>query len=156
MRSKEAPFFDTNLAKQSITCIFHMSKLKNQTFDKELYELLVSMRSHGWDRDLSEDTQNQLQKDWKISEYMDAKEWDGYGYPYQEELDEHVLDEKKLSKLAGGQDVYYIGDIVKQNKISDGQIVSKPIGNILPVGSQVKLKDIYIYEIHYYDLGHSF
>jgi len=97
-----------------------------------------------------------LQKDWKISEYMDAKEWDGYGYPYQEELDEHVLDEKKLSKLAGGQDVYYIGDIVKQNKISDGQIVSKPIGNILPVGSQVKLKDIYIYEIHYYDLGHSF
>ena len=50
----------------------HISTIEGgfiSTDDKELYELLVSMRSHGWDRDLSEDTQNQLQKDWKISKF---------------------------------------------------------------------------------------
>lgn len=35
----------------------------------ELYELLVSLRSHGWDRDLSSKTQKKLQKEWNISEF---------------------------------------------------------------------------------------
>tara|TARA_B100001173_G_C15977965_1_gene543104 strand:+ start:110 stop:1264 length:1155 start_codon:yes stop_codon:yes gene_type:complete len=50
----------------------HISTIEGgfvSTDDKNLYELLVSMRSHGWDRDLSAKTQNQLQKDWKISKF---------------------------------------------------------------------------------------
>jgi len=39
------------------------------TDDKDLYELLVSMRSHGWDRDLSVETQSKLQEDWNVSEF---------------------------------------------------------------------------------------
>jgi len=39
------------------------------TDDFELYELLLSIRSHGWDRDLSIETQFQLQQDWDISEF---------------------------------------------------------------------------------------
>ena len=39
------------------------------TDDTELYELLVSMRSHGWDRDLSIETQSKLQEEWNVSEF---------------------------------------------------------------------------------------
>ena len=39
------------------------------TDDTELYELLVSMRSHGWDRDLSVETQSKLQEEWNVSEF---------------------------------------------------------------------------------------
>ena len=39
------------------------------TDDLELYELLVSMRSHGWARDLSVETQLRLQEEWIISEF---------------------------------------------------------------------------------------
>ena len=50
----------------------HISTIEGgfvSTDDKELYELLVSLRSHGWDRDLSKDTQNKLQKEWDISDF---------------------------------------------------------------------------------------
>ena len=39
------------------------------TDNKELYELLISLRSHGWDRDLSKETQEKLQKEWSISKF---------------------------------------------------------------------------------------
>ena len=39
------------------------------TDDLELYELLVAMRSHGWSRDLSVDTQLKLQAEWNVSEF---------------------------------------------------------------------------------------
>tara|TARA_B100000401_G_scaffold437155_1_gene382104 strand:- start:1001 stop:2155 length:1155 start_codon:yes stop_codon:yes gene_type:complete len=50
----------------------HISTIEGgfvSTDDLDLYELLVSMRSHGWDRDLSTKTQKQLQKDWNISKF---------------------------------------------------------------------------------------
>ena len=50
----------------------HISTIEGgliSTDDKKLYELLVSIRSHGWDRDLSTETQNKLQKDWGVSEF---------------------------------------------------------------------------------------
>lgn len=39
------------------------------TDDKELYDLLLMIRSHGWDRDLDKETQKKLQKKWKVSEF---------------------------------------------------------------------------------------
>ena len=36
---------------------------------KSWYELLLSLRSHGWDRDLSKNTQEELQKEWNVSEF---------------------------------------------------------------------------------------
>ena len=50
----------------------HISTIEGgiiSTNDFELYELLLSIRSHGWDRDLSVETQFQLQQDWDISEF---------------------------------------------------------------------------------------
>jgi CDP-6-deoxy-D-xylo-4-hexulose-3-dehydrase len=50
----------------------HISTIEGgiiSTNDKEFYELLVSIRSHGWDRDLSEKTQVKLQKEWGVSEF---------------------------------------------------------------------------------------
>jgi len=50
----------------------HISTIEGgiiSTDDKDLYELLVSIRSHGWDRDLSKETQNKLQKEWGVSEF---------------------------------------------------------------------------------------
>jgi len=50
----------------------HISTIEGgfvSTDDFELYELLLSLRSHGWDRDLSKHTQKVLQKDWDISEF---------------------------------------------------------------------------------------
>ena len=50
----------------------HISTIEGgiiSTDDKEFYELLVSIRSHGWDRDLSVETQVQLQQDWDVSEF---------------------------------------------------------------------------------------
>ena len=50
----------------------HISTIEGgfvSTDDFELYELLLSLRSHGWDRDLSKDTQQKLQKEWNISEF---------------------------------------------------------------------------------------
>ena len=50
----------------------HISTIEGgfiSTDDFQLYELLVSLRSHGWDRDLSQSTQNKLQKKWNVSEF---------------------------------------------------------------------------------------
>jgi len=50
----------------------HISTIEGgfiSTDDKDLYEILVSLRSHGWDRDLSKETQVKLQKEWNVSEF---------------------------------------------------------------------------------------
>ena len=50
----------------------HISTIEGgfiSTDDFQLYELLLSLRSHGWDRDLSKDTQKKLQKEWDVSEF---------------------------------------------------------------------------------------
>ena len=50
----------------------HISTIEGgliSTDDFELYELLLSIRSHGWDRDLSSETQSKLQKDWDVSKF---------------------------------------------------------------------------------------
>ena len=50
----------------------HISTIEGgfiSTDDEKLYELMVSLRSHGWDRDLKKDTQIELQKEWNISEF---------------------------------------------------------------------------------------
>jgi CDP-6-deoxy-D-xylo-4-hexulose-3-dehydrase len=50
----------------------HISTIEGgivSTDDFELYELLLSIRSHGWDRDLSVETQFQLQQEWGVSEF---------------------------------------------------------------------------------------
>jgi len=50
----------------------HISTIEGgliSTDDFELYELLLSIRSHGWDRDLSEKTQVKLQKEWSVSDF---------------------------------------------------------------------------------------
>ena len=50
----------------------HISTIEGgfiSTDDFRLYELLLSLRSHGWDRDLSEDTQKHLRNEWNISEF---------------------------------------------------------------------------------------
>tara|TARA_Y100001938_G_C8084750_1_gene431279 strand:+ start:1258 stop:2412 length:1155 start_codon:yes stop_codon:yes gene_type:complete len=50
----------------------HISTIEGgiiSTDDKKLYEILLSIRSHGWDRDLSKETQDELQKKWKVSEF---------------------------------------------------------------------------------------
>ena len=50
----------------------HISTIEGgfiSTDDFQLYELLLSLRSHGWDRDLSKDTQKKLQKEWNVSEF---------------------------------------------------------------------------------------
>ena len=39
------------------------------TDDKELYELLVSLRSHGWARESSVETQFKLQQDWNVTDF---------------------------------------------------------------------------------------
>ena len=61
--------------KMASFCTFfghHISTIEGgfiATDDLELYELLVSMRSHGWARDLSVETQLRLQEEWIISEF---------------------------------------------------------------------------------------
>ena len=50
----------------------HISTIEGgfiSTDDFQLYELLLSLRSHGWDRDLSKDTRKHLQNEWNISEF---------------------------------------------------------------------------------------
>ena len=50
----------------------HISTIEGgiiSTNDKDFYELLVSLRSHGWDRDLSKETQVKLQKEWNITKF---------------------------------------------------------------------------------------
>ena len=50
----------------------HISTIEGgfiSTDDFQLYELLLSLRSHGWDRDLSVETQVKLQQEWDISEF---------------------------------------------------------------------------------------
>ena len=50
----------------------HISTIEGgfiSTDDKQLYELLVSLRSHGWTRDLSKERQLTYQKEWGISNF---------------------------------------------------------------------------------------
>jgi len=50
----------------------HISTIEGgfvSTDDKEIYELLLSLRSHGWDRDLSEGTQIKLQNEWEVDSF---------------------------------------------------------------------------------------
>jgi CDP-4-dehydro-6-deoxyglucose reductase, E1 len=39
------------------------------TDDNELYEILKSIRSHGWDRDSNKENSNELRKKWKTSDF---------------------------------------------------------------------------------------
>ena len=39
------------------------------TNDKEMYNILKMIRSHGWDRDLDSDTQKQLRTNWEIDDF---------------------------------------------------------------------------------------
>ena len=48
----------------------HISTIEGgfvSTDDKELYNLLLSLRSHGWDRDLDKESQDDLRKTWDVS-----------------------------------------------------------------------------------------
>lgn len=50
----------------------HLSSIEGGmvcTDDFDLYELLISLRSHGWDRDLSSITQNKLRQEWNIDDF---------------------------------------------------------------------------------------
>ena len=50
----------------------HISTIEGgiiSTDDFKLYEILKSIRSHGWDRDLSTETQFELQKEWDVTEF---------------------------------------------------------------------------------------
>jgi CDP-6-deoxy-D-xylo-4-hexulose-3-dehydrase len=39
------------------------------TNDEEIYNTLLQLRSHGWDRDLSSDKQQELRKEWSVSDF---------------------------------------------------------------------------------------
>jgi CDP-6-deoxy-D-xylo-4-hexulose-3-dehydrase len=39
------------------------------TNDEEFYNMLLQLRSHGWDRDLSESKQQELRKEWEVSDF---------------------------------------------------------------------------------------
>jgi CDP-6-deoxy-D-xylo-4-hexulose-3-dehydrase len=39
------------------------------TNDKEMYDLLIQLRSHGWDRDLEKEKQSQLRQEWNIDDF---------------------------------------------------------------------------------------
>lgn len=39
------------------------------TNDDDIYDLLIQLRSHGWDRDLSKEKQNKLRSKWKIDDF---------------------------------------------------------------------------------------
>lgn len=39
------------------------------TNDEEIYNTLLQLRSHGWDRDLSSDKQQELRKEWLVSDF---------------------------------------------------------------------------------------
>ena len=48
----------------------HISTIEGgfvSTNDKELYNLLLSLRSHGWDRDLDKKSQDELRQSWGVS-----------------------------------------------------------------------------------------
>lgn len=50
----------------------HISTIEGgfvSTDDFELYEILKAVRSHGWDRDLSKDTQKSLRENWEVSDF---------------------------------------------------------------------------------------
>ena len=50
----------------------HISTIEGgfvSTDDKNLYDLLVSIRAHGWDRDLDTEKQIELQQDWGVSTF---------------------------------------------------------------------------------------
>jgi len=39
------------------------------TNDKSMYDLLLQLRSHGWDRDLSKDRQDELRSEWGVDDF---------------------------------------------------------------------------------------
>jgi CDP-6-deoxy-D-xylo-4-hexulose-3-dehydrase len=39
------------------------------TNDKSLYDILIQLRSHGWDRDLDKNKQNELREKWEITDF---------------------------------------------------------------------------------------
>jgi CDP-6-deoxy-D-xylo-4-hexulose-3-dehydrase len=39
------------------------------TNDEEIFNMLLQLRSHGWDRDLSESKQQELRKEWEVSDF---------------------------------------------------------------------------------------
>lgn len=50
----------------------HMSTIEGgmiSTNDEDLYHILLSIRSHGWDRDLPKEVQNKLREDYKINNF---------------------------------------------------------------------------------------
>jgi CDP-6-deoxy-D-xylo-4-hexulose-3-dehydrase len=71
------------------------------TDDLELYELLVSMRSHGWARDLSVETQLRLQEEWIISEFDSLYTFYYTGYNFRSTDLQAYIGLAQIDKLDG-------------------------------------------------------
>jgi len=88
----------------------HMSTIEGGmvcTNDLELHELIVALRSHGWDRDLSEETKNKLRKENNVSNFKSLYTFYYPGFNFRA---------TDLQAFIGNLQLNKIDEIVKKRK----------------------------------------
>lgn len=71
------------------------------TNDFEMYELLLQLRSHGWSRDLSDETKLKLREEHNISDFNDAYTFYQAGFNVRSTDLQAVIGLKQLQKVDG-------------------------------------------------------
>ena len=95
----------------------------------QLYELLVSLRSHGWDRDLSLNTQKKLQQEWNISEFNALYTFYYSGFNFRSTDLQAFIGIGQLDKLDSWGKKREKNYEIYQNLVSDELWKPKPYSN---------------------------
>ena len=71
------------------------------TNDEEIYNTLLQLRSHGWDRDLSEEKQQELREEWKVTDFSALYTFYSPGFNLRSTDLQAQLGIKQLDKVDG-------------------------------------------------------
>lgn len=69
------------------------------TNDKDFHELLISLRSHGWSRDLSKSTKDKLNEQWNVKEFQDLYTFYYPGFNFRATEIQAVIGLSQIDKL---------------------------------------------------------
>lgn len=107
----------------------HLSTMEGgliSTDDPKLYDLLLAMRSHGWDRDLPKESQDRLRLEWKVGDFDALYTFYYPGFNLRPTDLQAFLGLNQLSKLkefseARRNNFILYHSLVKENQIKIGE-----------------------------------
>ncbi len=99
------------------------------TDDKDLYEIAISLRSHGWDRDLSDETKREWRENWGISDFEALYTFYYNGFNFRSTDLQALLGLSQLNKLKEFVDKRYENFINYNLRIKHNDLNINTVGD---------------------------